>query len=91
MFWMLSALAMVVMGVGAVVFLAGPQWRNAAFALLALTQGAHLLLIAAESNLDMFMPVWFVDFDASLRTGLAVAIRVMAPRPWAAGSGWRAR
>ncbi len=72
LFWMLSALALVVTGVGAVVFLAGPQWRNAAFAVLALTQGAHLLLIAAESNLDMFMPVWFVDLDASLRTGLDI-------------------
>lgn len=72
LFWMLSALAVVVLGVGAVVFLAGPQWRNAAFALLAITQGGHLLLIAAESNLDLFMPVWFVDLDASLRTAFDI-------------------
>lgn len=68
LFWMLSALGVVILGVGAVVFLAGPQWRNVAFVLLAFTQGGHLLLIAAESNLDLFMPMWFVRLDTTLRT-----------------------
>src|SRR5690606_11855495 len=49
-------------------FLAGPQWRNMAFVLLALSQGGHLLLMAAESNLDLFSPLWFVTLNGVLRT-----------------------
>lgn len=68
LFWMLSSLALVMLGVGAVVFLAGPQWRNVAFVLLAFTQSGHLLLMAIESSLDLFMPDWFVQLDGTLRT-----------------------
>ena len=60
LFWLLGLLALGVFGVGAVVLLAGPQWRNVAFALLALSQGGQLLFVAIENNLDLFAPVWLV-------------------------------
>ena len=102
LFWLLSSLALVVMGVGAVVFLAGPQWRNFAFAVLALTQGGHLLLMATESTLELLMPVWFIELDTFLRTAFDVMsgaamiqVAVLHPRRfsfWSAASisGWGA-
>lgn len=100
LFWLLCALALVMMGVGAVVFLAGPQWRNAAFVLLAFTQSGHLLLMAIESNLDLFAPEWFARLDLVLRTGFdltagaaMVQVAVLHPRrfrgwPWVAAGAW---
>lgn len=67
LFWLLTLLALLVFGVGAVVLLAGPQWRNVAFAILAISQSGQLLLIAIENNLDLFAPVWFVQLDTQLR------------------------
>jgi signal transduction histidine kinase len=67
LFWLLAALAVVVFGVGAVVFLAGPQWRNAAFALLAACQAGQLLFLAIEFNFDLFTPIWFAQLDTHLR------------------------
>jgi signal transduction histidine kinase len=102
LYWMLSALAVVVMGVGAVVLLAGPQWRNVAFAVLTLTQSGHLLLMATESTLDVLMPVWFIELDTHLRTAFDVIagaamiqVAVLHPRrfsawPWASAGGWLA-
>lgn len=102
LFWLLSLLALVVSGVGAVVLLAGVQWRNAAFALMAVAQGGHLLLMAMESNLELFMPLWFIHLDTTLRTGFDVAsaaamiqVAVLHPRkhpwwPWISVAGWSA-
>lgn len=102
LFWLLSSLAVVMTGVGAVVLLAGPQWRNVAFAVLALTQAGHLLLMATESTLDLLMPVWFIEWDNALRTGFDIAsgaamiqVAVLHPRklsawPWVALAGWGA-
>jgi signal transduction histidine kinase len=88
LFWFLSALSLVLLGVGAVVLLAGLQWRNAAFMVLVLTQAGQLMLTAVESNLDIFAPPWFLKMDCTLRMALdlvsaAAMIQVAAlhPRP----------
>jgi signal transduction histidine kinase len=67
LFWLLAVLSVLVFGVGAVVLLAGPQWRNAAFALLAMCQSGQLMFMAIETNLDVFAPPWFVLLDGQLR------------------------
>ncbi|MES2088646.1 MAG: ATP-binding protein [Pseudomonadota bacterium] len=86
-FWMLSTLALTLFAVGFVVVLAGPQWRNAAFTVLALCQAGQLMFIAMESNLDLFVPDWFMQWDTSLRTTLdlitgvaVIQIAVLHPR-----------
>lgn len=67
LFWLLSILTLLVFGAGAVVLLAGPQWRNAAYALLAMSQSGQLLFVAIESSLGLFTPDWFVQLDTHLR------------------------
>ena len=88
LFWLLSALSVVLLGVGAVVLLAGLQWRNAAFMVLVLTQAGHLMLTAIETNLDLFAPVWFLRVDCTLRMALdlisaaaMMQVAVLHPRP----------
>ncbi|MFT3856297.1 MAG: ATP-binding protein [Aquabacterium sp.] len=88
LFWLLAALAVIVFGVGAVVFLAGPQWRNAAFALLATCQAGQLIFMAIEFNFDLFTPVWLAQLDTHLRLAFdllsaatLVQIAVMHPTP----------
>jgi signal transduction histidine kinase len=100
LFWLLATLAVMVFGVGVVVLLAGPQWRNAAFALLALSQAAQLLLMAIELNFDLFTPTWFILLDTNLRLAFdlisaasLVQIAALHPVPlpgarWYAGLGW---
>lgn len=100
LFWLLGLLALGVFGVGAVVLLAGPQWRNAAFALLALSQSGQLLFVAIENNLDLFAPVWLVTLDTQLRlafdlitTASLVQIAVLHPHRlrgwgWYVALGW---
>jgi signal transduction histidine kinase len=87
-FWLLSALSLVLLGVGAVVLLAGLQWRNAAFMALVLSQAGQLMLIAVESNLDIFAPPWFLKMDCTLRMALdlisaaaMIQVAVLHPRP----------
>lgn len=96
LFWLLGLLSIAVFGVGAVVLLAGPQWRNAAFAALALSQSGQLIFIAIENNLDLFAPVWFVQLDMQLRlvfdlvgTAALVQIAVLHPQKMT-GWGWYA-
>lgn len=96
LFWLLSLLALAVFAVGAVVLLAGPQWRNLAFAALALSQSGQLLFIAISNNLDVFAPMWFVQLDGQLRlifdlvsTAALVQIAVLHPHRMA-GWGWYA-
>ncbi|MEY2838588.1 MAG: hypothetical protein RJB60_887 [Pseudomonadota bacterium] len=88
LFWFLSALSLSLLGVGAVVLLAGLQWRNAAFMVLVLTQAGQLMLTAVESNLDIFAPPWFLYMDCSLRMALdlisaaaMIQVAVLHPRP----------
>ena len=100
LFWFLSILSLVLLGVGAVVLLAGLQWRNAAFMVLVLTQAGHLMLTAMETNLDLFAPAWFLRMDCTLRMALdlisaaaMLQVAVLHPRPlrqWAlyAMGGW---
>lgn len=100
LFWCLGLLSLAVFAVGAVVLLAGPQWRNAAYAALALSQSGQLMFIAIGNNLDVFAPVWFVQLDTQLRLALdligaaaMVQIAVLHPNRmkgwgWYAGLGW---
>jgi len=102
LFWLLAGLSLMVFAVGAVVVLAGPQWRNAAYALLALAQSGQLMLIAMETNLDAFAPGWFVLLDTQLRLAFdlisaaaMVQVAVLHPRrlagwPWYSAGGWLA-
>lgn len=96
LFWLLGLLSIGVFGVGAVVLLAGPQWRNMAFAALAFSQSGQLMFIAIENNLDVFAPVWFVQLDMQWRlvfdlvsTAALVQIAVLHPHRMA-GWGWYA-
>jgi signal transduction histidine kinase len=67
LFWLLALLSLLSFGVGVVVLLAGLQWRNAAFAVLALCQSGQLMFIAIETGLGLFAPDWFVLLDTQLR------------------------
>lgn len=66
-FWALSLLALMVLGVGSVAVLAGPDVRNAAFAILALAQSGQLMLMAVETNLELFTPLWLLHIDTQAR------------------------
>lgn len=68
LFWILSLLALMVYAVGAVVLLAAPQWRNAAFATIALCHSIQLGLIAVSTSLDVFAPIPFLVWDNALRS-----------------------
>lgn len=67
-YWVLSLLALAVLAVGALAVLAGPDWRNLAFAVLAFAQGGQLMLMAIEANLELFTPLWLLHLDTQLRT-----------------------
>jgi signal transduction histidine kinase len=100
LFWLLATLAVLVFGVGVVVLLAGPQWRNAAFTLLALSQSAQLLFMATEINFDLFTPDWFIQLDTHLRLifdliSAAALVQIAALHPvrlpnahWYIALGW---
>jgi len=89
-----------VYAVGAVVVLAGPQWRNVAYAILAFSQAMALMLMAIEANTALFAPWWLVQLDTSLRVMLdltcaaaLVQIAVLHPHrlpywPWFAIAAW---
>ncbi len=94
MFWLLAALAVIVFGVGVVVLLASPQWRNAAFALLAICQAGQLMFMGIEFNFDLFTPAWFVELDTQVRlvfdlvsAAALVQIAVLHPAPMR-GAHW---
>lgn len=94
LFWLLGLLSIAVFGVGAVVLLAGPQWRNMAFAALALSQSGQLMFIAIENNLDVLAPTWLVQLDLQMRlvfdlVGTAALVQVAVLHPHRmAGWGW---
>ncbi len=87
LFWVLSLLALMVYAVGAAVLLAGPQWRNLAFAVMALCHSIQLGLIAVSTSLDIFTPYPFLVWDGHLRAlcdlliaASMVAIAALHPR-----------
>jgi len=102
LFWLLSVLSLVVFTVGAVVVLAGPQLRNVAYFVLALCQAGQLLFIAVETNLDLFLPHWFMTLDMRMRAGFdlvtaaaMIQVAVLHPRrlkgwPYFMALGWAA-
>ncbi|MDI1260695.1 ATP-binding protein [Aquabacterium sp.] len=102
LFWLLSALALTLFAVGAVVVLAGPQLRNLAYLALALSQAGQLMFIAVETNLDLFLPEWFMNLDMRARGGLdlvtaaaMIQVAVLHPRrlkgwPYFIALGWAA-
>lgn len=69
-FWLLSALSLVLAIVSMVVLLAGTQSSNLIYALIALAQSGNLLLIALESALDLGAPKAFVAWDWHARACL---------------------
>jgi signal transduction histidine kinase len=102
LFWLLSGLALTLFAVGSVVVLAGPQLRNLAYFALALSQAGQLMFIAVETNLDLFLPDWFMALDMRARAGLdlvtaaaMIQVAVLHPRrlkgwPWFMALGWAA-
>ncbi|RZK99841.1 MAG: histidine kinase [Rubrivivax sp.] len=102
LFWLLSALALTLFAVGSVVVLAGPQLRNLAYFALALSQAGQLMFIAVETNLDLFLPDWFMTLDMRARAGLdlvtsaaMIQVAVLHPRrlkgwPYFMALGWAA-
>jgi signal transduction histidine kinase len=100
LFWLLSGLALTLFAVGSVVVLAGPQLRNLAYFALALSQAGQLMFIAVETNLDLFLPDWFMMLDMRARAGLdlvtsaaMIQVAVLHPRrlkgwPWFMALGW---
>lgn len=93
MFWLLSALALLVLTVGSTVLLVGPHWRNVGFTVLALCQCVQLMLMGVEHNLEAFTPLWLVGLDAQLRLACDLAsaaalvqMAMLQPEP---GKGWQ--
>ncbi len=94
LFWLMTALALALYLVVAVIYMARPTLKNALFALAALPQSAALLLIAAQSAISIHLPHGLAHADHSARMVLdvvtAAAIAHVAslhprPLPWA---GW---
>jgi signal transduction histidine kinase len=69
LFWLLSALALVLYLIGMVVVLARPSVRNLIYALMALCQCGNLLFIAVEAAPGIGMPAGFAHWDLLARTG----------------------
>lgn len=100
MFWLLSALALVLYLIAMVVVLVKPAIKNVAYALMALCQAGNLVFIAVESISDLVLPPGFARWDALCRIAfdlVTVAAIVHAttvhPRPVAhgravAGAAW---
>lgn len=73
LFWLLSALALLVLTLGCAVLLVGPHWRNAGFVVLALCQSLQLVLMGMELNMEAFTPMWLVSLDVQLRMACDLA------------------
>lgn len=102
LFWLLSALALVLYLLTAVVVLAQPEGRNLLFGLMTLCQTGNLLLIAVESAQGLGLPPGFAPLDLVARVGLDAVFcaaivhgATLYPRPvpargLIAGAGWLA-
>ena len=66
-YWLLAGLSLLVASMGAMVLLSNADWRYGGFALLSATQAGNLLLMALESNLGLFTPIWLLTLDTALR------------------------
>jgi signal transduction histidine kinase len=67
MFWLLSALALMLYLVAMVVLLASPTGLNLLYAVMALCQAGNLVFIAVESTLALALPAPFPGLDMPLR------------------------
>jgi len=94
MFWMLSALALVLYLVSMVVLLAQPNGLNLLYAVMALCQTGNLVFIAVESTLELALPMPFPALDMPLRMGFdlvtaAAVINAVCLHPRRLpGAGW---
>ena len=100
MFWLLSALALVLYLVAMVVLLARPTGLNLLYAVMALCQTGNLVFIAVESTLELALPSPFPRLDMPLRMAFdlvtaAAMINAICLHPrrlpgsgWIALSGW---
>jgi signal transduction histidine kinase len=85
-FWPLTLVAASLMLVGAVVWLARPEPRNAFYLVIALCQGLNLAVTAVHSVPGLPLPGWSVRHDLGLRFGLdlvsaAALVHVFAMHP----------
>jgi signal transduction histidine kinase len=92
MFWLMTALALALYLVVAVIVMARPTLKNVLYAMAALPQAANLLFIASESAISIHLPQGLPHADHSVRMVLdvitAAAIAHVAslhprPLPWA--------
>lgn len=74
LFWLLSALALVLYLIGMVVVLARPSVRNLIYAVMALCQSGNLLFIAIEAAPGLGMPSGFAEWDLLFRTSFDLLI-----------------
>lgn len=94
MFWLLSALALVLYLVAMVVLLARPTGLNLLYAVMALCQTGNLVFIAVESTLELALPRPFPRLDMPLRMAFdlvtsAAMINAICLHPRRLpGSGW---
>jgi signal transduction histidine kinase len=100
MFWLLSALALVLYLVAMVVLLARPSALNLLYAVMALSQTGNLIFIAVESTLELALPAPFPQLDMPLRMAFdmftaAALVNAVSLHPrrlpgagWVAAAGW---
>ncbi|MBL0086361.1 MAG: histidine kinase [Ideonella sp.] len=86
-FWLISALALALYLIAAVVYLSRPGPKNLLYALMTLAQSGNLLLIAVESTPGWGLPSGFIALDFRLRTlfdlvtaGAIVHVGLIHPR-----------
>jgi signal transduction histidine kinase len=94
MFWLLSALGLVLYLVAMVVLLARPTGLNLLYAVMALCQTGNLVFIAVESTLELALPMPFPRLDMPLRMAFdlvtaAAMINAICRHPRRLpGAGW---
>ncbi len=92
-FWVLSALALVLYLIAAVVLLSRPAISNALYAVITLSQAGNLLLIALESLQGLGMPASMPSLLLPLRVcfdmlTVAAVVHVCAVHPVRVSSAW---
>ncbi len=68
LYWLVSALALLLYLVALVVVLVRPSVRNALYAFMALAQCGNLLFIAAGTALDLTLPPFYARWEVHART-----------------------
>jgi signal transduction histidine kinase len=69
-FWPLAFMGMGLIVIGAMVWLARPDPRNAFYLLLTLCQGVNLLVVGVHSAPGLALPLWSIEHDTALRMTL---------------------